>query len=233
MAFRHGLMLGCLFVAVSTAAAPCQMSDDSDDSDASVATSLMAGASKRVDVVCDSGAPADGKTLVELLQTRAVKFNGSVPGGSDEMFPTIPTLTTEWHIQNILRIAAGILLLCFLLALKFASTEMLVSMAAFLDHFMISAVYPMAPTVTPNYELIAVLQNSRNLVACLLVPFGGKFIDGHEAKSMQLGMLCAVLCSLGFALEKDYGLWLAMRCLSGCSTAGVLWGGFALLNQVP
>ena len=126
----------------------------------------------------------------------------------------------------------GILLLCFLLALKFAGIDMLVSMAAFLDHFLISALYPMCPMVTSNYQLIAVLQNSRNVVACLLVPFGGRFIDGHEAKSMQLGMLCAVLCSLGFALEQDYGLWLAMRCLSGCSTAGVLWGGFALLNQV-
>ena len=230
MALRHGLMLGCLFVAVSTAAAPCRMSD------ASVAASLTALASKRADVsVCDSGELADGRHAVELLQTRASRHNDSAPSGVlVDMYPTFPILTTQSpQTQKVFRLLGGILLLCFLLALKFASTEMLVSMAAFLDHFMISAVYPMAPTVTPNYELIAVLQNSRNLVACLLVPFGGKFIDGHEAKSMQLGMLCAVLCSLGFALEKDYGLWLAMRCLSGCSTAGVLWGGFALLNQVP
>ena len=224
------LLLGSVVTAICTGAAPCRMSD------ASVATSLTAGASTRAEVsACDSGELVDGRNAVELLQTRASRLNESAPSGFlIDMYPEFPILTRQSpEMQKAFRLVGGILLLCFLLALKFASTDVLVGMAAFLDHFMTSALYPMAPTVTPNYQLIAVLQNSKNLVTCLLVPFAGKFIDGREKKSMQLGMLCALLCSLGFALKKDYGLWLAARCLSGCSTAGILWGGFALLNQVP
>ena len=69
-------------------------------------------------------------------------------------------------------------------------------------------------------------------MACLLVPFLGRLIDGREAKSLRLGMLCAVLCSLGYALKESYALWLAMRTLSGFSTAAIVWGGFAYLNRV-
>ena len=103
MAFRHGLMLGCLFVAVSTAAAPCRMSD------ASVA-SLTRGASMRADISeCDSGEVADGRHAVGLLQTRASRLNESAPSGVlvDMYNPAFPILTTQSpQTQKVFRLVA-------------------------------------------------------------------------------------------------------------------------------
>ena len=201
------------------------------ETDASPATSMTVNASKLVDIsACDSPrGPRHGRRPgLELLQTHVGRLKGS--GSGVFGMSSAPTMQSP-QIEKVLHVGGGILLLCFLLVLKVASTDILVGMAIFLDTFMTFGLLTFAPTVTPNYQLIAVLQSSKNVVACLLVPVVGN-IDGNEAKSVGMGLLCAMLCSLGFALEKNYALWLAMRTLSGCSTTAVFWGGFALLNRV-
>ncbi|CAE7424683.1 metB [Symbiodinium pilosum] len=112
------------------------------------------------------------------------------------------------------------------------SPETLVIAAIFLDVLMTTILTPLAPTLTPSYQKIAVLTSSKNVVTCLIAPFVGSYIDGNEAKSMQHGMLCAMICSLGLAVVENYWLWLAIRCVSGCSTAAIVWGGFATLSRL-
>ena len=221
MALRQGL-LGFVLLNGPGARPPPRKSG------ASVVARVTGNASKLMDIsACDGpgGSEArDGRRAgLELLQTHVSRLKGRGPH--------VVRTTQSPQVEKVLHVGGGILLLCFLLVLKFASTDILVGMAIFLDHFMTFGLLPFAPTVTPNYQHIAVLQSSKNVVACLLVPFVGKFIDGNEAKSVQLGLLCAMFCSLGFALAKNYAFWLAMRTLSGYSTAAIVWGGFALVNR--
>ena len=241
MAFFQGALLGLVLVATSIRVAQSRSSGSAVETsvtantpksaDVSV-TSMRANASKRVSISArDSRDPAECKFAMELIQTGASRLSRRRPSASLSHTPSTP-VTHSPHIPAALHVVGGILLLSFLAVLQFASTDILVGMAAFLDQFMTTGLLPFAPTVTPNYQLIGVLQSSKNLVACLLVPFTGKLIDGNEAKSVQFGMVCATLCSLGFAMEKNYAFWLAMRTLSGCSTAGILWGGFAFLNRL-
>ena len=81
----------------------------------------------------------------------------------------------------------GIVLACFLLVVSFASTDTLVSIAIFLDLFMTTILTPLAPTLTSSYQLIALLTSSKNIVTCLIAPFTGHFIDGHEARLSYSG----------------------------------------------
>ncbi|CAE7299880.1 SLC18A3 [Symbiodinium natans] len=233
MAPLQGLLLGVWVLLINTSTGPAQ----SNTSDASAATSMTLNASKCLDIsTCDGwrGLEDGRRTATQLLQAHVSRLKGRGPSGtsgSQFSMSSSPMMQSP-EIQEVFYVVAGILLLCFLLVLKFASVDLLVGIATFLDHFMTTGLLPFAPTVTSNYQLIAVLQSSKNVVACLLVPFVGRFIDRREAKSVQLGMLCAMLCSLGFALKKNYTLWVAMRTLSGFSTAALLWGGFAYLNRV-
>ncbi|CAE7324032.1 cysA [Symbiodinium natans] len=166
-------------------------------------------------------ADGDNVLAVELLQTH-ISFSSKV----SEVSVQLPS-------PQILRLAGGsVSLVCFLLLLNLGQVDTLVSAAIFLDLFMTTILTPVAPTLTPSYQLIALLTSSKNVVTCLIAPFAGRFIDGNEAKSMQLGMLCAMLCTLGLAVVKNYWFWLAIRCISGCSTAAIVWGGFALCNQL-
>ncbi|CAE7573331.1 slc18a3a [Symbiodinium natans] len=228
MAHLRFTLLGLLLLSAYTGAAPCSSGD------ASVVTSMMGvNASKCLDVSVDSWHRR--RTAMELLQTDVIRVKRRGPSGtSATQFRVAPAQAVQsQQAPEVLCVAGGILfLLCFLLVLKCASLDILVGIATFLDHFMTTGLWPLTPTVTPNYQLIAVLQGSKNVVACLLVPFLGRLIDGREAKSLRLGMLCAVLCSLGYALKESYALWLAMRTLSGFSTAAIVWGGFAYLNRV-
>ena len=230
MAHLPTLLLGFVLINTNTGTAP------STTSDASVVTSMTLNASKCLDVsVCDSyrGLEHGRKAATQLLQAQVsrLKKRGSSGASASQVRMSSPTSLSP-QMQRVLYVAGGILLPCFLLVLKFASVDVLIGIATFLDHFMSTALLPFLPSLTPNYQLIAALQSSKNVVVCLLVPFIGRFIDKREAKSVQLGMLCAMLCSLGFALKKSYAFWFAMRTLMGFSTASVLWGSFAYLNRM-
>ncbi|CAE7484416.1 slc18a3a [Symbiodinium natans] len=217
------LLLG--FVLLNAGTAP------SATSDASSLTSLMLNASTCLDAsVCDSDR---GKAATQFLQAQVSRLKKRGPSGASasQVRMSSPTSLSP-QMQKVLYVAGGILLPCFLLVLKFASVDVLMGIATFLDHFMSMGLLPFLPSVTPNYQLIAALQSSKNVVVCLLAPFLGRFIDKREAKFVQLGMLCGMLCSLGFALKKSYAFWFAMRTLMGFSTASVLWGSFAYINRM-
>ncbi|CAJ1358759.1 unnamed protein product [Effrenium voratum] len=190
--------------------------------------SKVGGAGYDVSADCHScySSDAGNVTAVELLQTHV---DLSSNGAQHAPFAPVKEWTTS---PKVLRVSGGILLVCLLFVLGFGSTDILVGVAVFLDLFMTTVLTPLAPTLTADYQLIALLTSSKNIVTCLIAPFTGRFIDGNEAKSMQLGMLCAMFCTLSLAAVKDYWFWLAVRCLSGCSTAATVWGGFALLNRV-
>lgn len=130
---------------------------------------------------------------------------------------------TTQHISissQMLHIAAGcIALVCLLLILFFGSADALVSLSIFMDLFMTTILTPLAPTFTADYQLIALLTSSKNLVTCLIAPLAGHFVDNNEAKSMRLGMLCAMLCSLCFAMATwQTQLWGELLGLSHKST---------------
>mmetsp|Transcript_27103 Transcript_27103/g.55883 ORF Transcript_27103/g.55883 Transcript_27103/m.55883 type:complete len:512 (-) Transcript_27103:297-1832(-) len=191
--------------------------------DGNVLVRAEADAEESVGSGCQSQDMCESMTAVGFLQTHVDLSADSLRNLS--LGPWI-------HSAQKLSLGGSVVLACFLLVLSFASTDTLLSSAIFLDLFMTTILTPLAPTLTPSYQHIALLTSSKNIVTCLIAPFTGRFIDGNEAKSMQLGMLCAVLCSLSMAVVKDYWFWLAVRCVSGCSTAAVVWGGFALCNQV-
>ena len=111
-------------------------------------------------------------------------------------------ITLTWFPwSQTLRLVSGSISLAGLwLMLYVGSPETLVIAAIFLDVLMTTILTPLAPTLTPSYQKIAVLTSSKNVVTCLIAPFVGSYIDGNEAKSMQHGMLCAMICSLGLAV---------------------------------
>ena len=167
-----------LFLVTSTEAAHCNASD---------AIVLIASDGHQHE------GNGDGSMLgVEFLQTEIKLSSDSRQNPVAWMPPPSP---------QILRLVGGSVVLAgFWLMLLVSSTDMLVSAAIFLDLFMTTVLTPLAPTLTPSYQLIALLTSSKNVVTCLIAPFTGSFIDGNEAKSMQLGMLCGMLCALAMAV---------------------------------
>ena len=157
--------------------------------------SKVGGAGYDVSADCHScySSDAGNVTAVELLQTHV---DLSSNGAQHAPFAPVKEWTTS---PKVLRVSGGILLVCLLFVLGFGSTDILVGVAVFLDLFMTTVLTPLAPTLTADYQLIALLTSSKNIVTCLIAPFTGRFIDGNEAKSMQLGMLCAMFCTLSLA----------------------------------
>ena len=158
ISLRSLLLWGLLLLASSTDAAQCNANN----------------ASVVIDPGLDheSNGVGDAMAGVELLQTNMY------------MSGTIGHMSLTWMPSpQILRLVGGSITLAgFWLMLNVGNTDTLVSSAIFLDLFMTTILTPLAPTLTPSYQLIALLTSSKNVVTCLIAPFTGRFIDGNESR---------------------------------------------------
>jgi len=157
---------------------------------------------------------------VELVQTKLL------------VSKTSDVATTVESTRSFKLIGGGIVLGIFILLCVVGSPTVIISTAIFLDLFLTTVNTPLAPTLTSSYGWIALLTASKNVVTCMIAPLAGGLIDSNESVAMQVGMFLEMLCTFCLAAVKNYWFWLAVRCISGVSTAGIVWGGFALCNQI-
>mmetsp|Transcript_30679 Transcript_30679/g.57417 ORF Transcript_30679/g.57417 Transcript_30679/m.57417 type:complete len:525 (-) Transcript_30679:29-1603(-) len=182
----------------------------------------------------DDAACVRDDDALELLQTHTEMHQSNLQSEWRSL------LTAEWtsrvgeltKLLNGRSVLATSLLLYVMLVLPFAPTNLIVAATIFCDLSMTAIFAPLSTTVTTSFAATGVLFSAKNVMTCLLVPFAGRFIDGNEQTAMRSGLLWLMACTLGLAAVKNFWVWLVLRFLTGVSGAGIVWGGFAFLNEL-
>jgi len=118
------------------------------------------------------------------------------------------------------------------LAALCGSPSLLVWEAIFLEYCISNAVIPLAPTLTQDYVLLSALTSCKYVVSVIIAPVASTLLDNKEVKAVKIGLLIGTISTLGTALVTNYYAWLGWRSVAGFSQAGVVWGGYALLNRL-